>query len=128
MLGAPIRTILKRHEPDLLDLPEELVEVACAAHWDYGKYPGQYTWDELVAKGDRRVPLFRKEMQAALSALIEANMVIWNIPEKQPSGMPQGYTFDTTTCPDCRQPVKGNWLIRHRRSGCVKGAFREEAT
>jgi hypothetical protein len=37
------------------------------------------------------------------------------------SGMPNGYSFEWETCPECGQPVKRNWLIRHLKSGCKLG-------
>jgi len=43
------------------------------------------------------------------------------ITQKQCSGMPAGYKFDSEVCPECGQPVAANWIVRHRKANCEVG-------
>lgn len=59
------QTVKRKSLPDISD---EVVEMACEAHWNCGLYSGQYEWKTLVEHGDHRVPDLRLAMRAALSA------------------------------------------------------------
>lgn len=68
---AAVSYKLERQEPELLlDIPDEIVETACAAYWNCALYPGQHSWHEIVQTEDVRVPELRLKMRAALSAAI----------------------------------------------------------
>jgi len=55
-------------------IPDEIVEVACAAHRNCDLFPEEYEWDGLVEREDPRVPDLRLAMKAALSAAVAAGL------------------------------------------------------
>ena len=64
---------LKKSKPEfLLDIPNRVIEKACAAYWNTGLYPGQLEWADLVQQQDHRVPDIRLAIHAALSVALAA--------------------------------------------------------
>lgn len=62
-------TVSGKSEPAfLLNVPDHVIEKACAVYWNAGVYPEQIQWAGLVEKEDHRVPGIRLAMHAALSA------------------------------------------------------------
>lgn len=57
----------------MLDIPDEIVEIACAAYWDVGP-PDRYQWSQLVKRDDHRLPRWRLAMKVALSAAVAAGL------------------------------------------------------
>lgn len=51
----------------------EQLEEACRVYHDHGLLPGQYTWDQLLAKSDGRLPKWRDKMQAVFKGLVALN-------------------------------------------------------
>lgn len=59
---------------EMPDIPDEIVELACAAYRNCNLFPCQHEWDGLVEREDPRVPDLRFAMKAALSAAIAAGL------------------------------------------------------
>lgn len=53
----------------MLIVTDEIVELACRKFYDRSLQPGQYRWEVLVLRKDRRVDKVRADMQAALEAV-----------------------------------------------------------
>lgn len=48
---------------------DHFVEEAARAWWDANLWPGEFAWDTLVARGDRRLDIYRQRMREALEAV-----------------------------------------------------------
>ena len=75
-----MNTRITRTAPVVRDIPPLVLDVACRAFYDCGRWPGQLSWREMVEKatspGDlERLALVRFKLQAALSALIDHGLL-----------------------------------------------------
>jgi len=78
---------LSKHKPKfLLDIPDHIIEKACAAYWNTGLYPGQLQWADIVQREDHRVPDIRLAIHAALSTAFTAFAAYMPLPIIHPTG------------------------------------------
>ena len=84
--------------------------------WRYVLVDGN---DDIDAGDESITPEVVGDMLDCIQIAVQAAIRTEN--EKGESGMPQGYSFEWDICPECGQPVKRNWLVRHLNSGCKLG-------